>query len=185
MAYQKKWKNDSGTKTYFAWRSMRRRCLNPRDTSWKHYGGRGVLICDRWLEDYDAFVEDMGFAEEGLSLDRIDPQKGYSPDNCRWATSTEQARNKREHRRVTYRGQTKLLVEWAEQLGVDVRTLHKRLSRMSVPKALAEAGLMTGALVHGTRTAYEVRKCRCEECRAANTERARTYRARKLQKTKD
>jgi len=185
MAFKKKWKNDSGIKTYFAWRSMRRRCLNSNDNSWKNYGAQGVTVCDRWVDDYDAFVEDMGFAQEGLSLDRIDPRKGYSPENCRWATSTEQARNKREHRRITYRGQTKISVEWAELLGISLDTLHKRLERMSVPRALSELGLMTGKLVHGTRTAYEIRKCRCEECRAANTERARTYRARKKQSKKD
>jgi hypothetical protein len=177
MAFQKKWKNDSGTKTYFSWRSMKHRCTHPSNASWEYYGGRGVKVCDRWLNDFDAFVEDMGFAEDGQSLDRIDPNKGYSPENCRWATSVEQARNKREHRRITYRGQTKLLVEWAELLGVSSDTLHKRLSRMSPSKALAQDGVFTGKTIHGTRTAYSARGCRCDICRKGNTERARKQRA--------
>lgn len=179
MGFQKKWKNDSGTKTYYAWRAMRQRCLNPKNPSWKHYGDKNVRVCDRWLNDFDAFVEDMGFAKDGESLDRIDPSKGYSPDNCRWATSTEQARNKRQHRRITFWGETKLLVEWAETLGVSSCTLHKRLSRMSVAKAFSHYGLMTKKTVHGTRTAYSARGCRCDVCRAGNSERARKYRAKK------
>lgn len=179
MAFRKKWRNDSGTKTYFAWRSMRCRCLHASNPSWKNYGGQGVQVCGRWLNNFDAFVEDMGFAEEGQSLDRIDPHGSYSPDNCRWATSVEQARNKRQHRRITYCGQTRLLVEWAELLGVSIDTLHKRLGRMTVAKALADTGLMTGKLTHGTRTAYEARKCRCDTCRAANAERARKNRAKR------
>lgn len=178
MGFKKKWKNDSGTKTYYAWRSMRSRCQNSKDPSWDNYGGRGVYVCDRWREDFDAFVEDMGFAQEGQSLDRIDPNKGYEPSNCRWATSVEQARNKRVHRRITHRGQTKLLVEWAETLGVSIDTLHKRLGRMSVSKALSVKGFFRDQWKHGTRNAYERKKCRCGLCRAANAERARKNRER-------
>jgi hypothetical protein len=139
-------------------------------------------VCERWLNDFDAFVEDMGFAEDGQSLDRIDPNKDYSPDNCRWATSVEQARNKRNHRRITHRGQTRILVEWADLLGISSDTLCKRLARMSSSKALAQAGVFTGKTVHGTRTAYSTRGCRCDICRKANTERARKYRALKRQR---
>lgn len=84
-----------GTPTYSTWRSMKKRCLNPGHRSWPHYGGRGITICDAWLESFDAFLADMGERPDGTTLDRINPDGNYEPGNCRWATVLEQRHNRR------------------------------------------------------------------------------------------
>ncbi len=83
------------TKCYSAWQAMIQRCTNPNSCSFKWYGERGISVCERWLESYGNFVEDMGVPLPGFSLDRIDNASGYSKDNCRWATQAEQCRNRR------------------------------------------------------------------------------------------
>jgi hypothetical protein len=82
-----------GTPTYRSWYSMLQRCTNPRDLGWTNYGGRGIKVCDEWLT-IEGFVRDMGLRPVGMSLDRIDTDGNYEPGNCRWATVTEQNRNR-------------------------------------------------------------------------------------------
>lgn len=82
-----------GTPTYRTWYSMIERCGNPASASWPHYGGKGITVCERWLE-LQNFVADMGLRPEGRTLDRIDREKNYGPDNCRWATELEQQRGR-------------------------------------------------------------------------------------------
>lgn len=83
------------TPIYRAWRAMRNRCTNPRNANWPHYGGRGIKVCKRW-GDFENFLKDMGQRPSpSYSLDRINNDLGYNPGNCRWATRTEQSRNRR------------------------------------------------------------------------------------------
>ena len=82
------------SREYRSWRAMKGRCLNPNDPAYKRYGGRGISIDPLWLS-FETFLADMGARPEGTTLDRIDNDKGYSPDNCRWATNAQQNRNRR------------------------------------------------------------------------------------------
>jgi hypothetical protein len=85
-------------RTRMSWKGMKRRCLNPNAPGYEYYGGRGITVCERWLT-FDNFLADMGIRPEGLSLDRIDNNGNYEPGNCRWATRSEQQRNKRPFKR--------------------------------------------------------------------------------------
>jgi hypothetical protein len=87
---------------YKTWASMRQRCLDPRQKSYRNYGGRGITICVRWQgqKGFENFLEDMGDRPEGMGVERIDNEKGYCPENCKWATPAEQSRNKRPRKRL-------------------------------------------------------------------------------------
>ena len=127
------------TRAYRAWESMYRRCNLPSQDSYPLYGGRGIRICDRWRK-FENFVADMGEPMPGHSLDRIDVNANYAPENCRWATNKAQGRNKRTNQRLTFNGETKCLVEWAETVGIKPRALWMRLFqyRWSLERALAK-----------------------------------------------
>jgi len=115
---------------------MRSRCNNPRRNVYTTYGGRGIAITPHW-DRFENFLADMGVRPEGTSLDRIDPNIGYSKDNCRWVTQKEQCRNKRNNRVLTYRGLSQTVTEWAEHIGIKDSTLRGRLTRgWSVEAAL-------------------------------------------------
>jgi hypothetical protein len=88
-------KNGKSSKIYCVWDAMRQRCFNPNTKGFKHYGGKGITVCDRWLV-FKNFLADMGEAPAGLSLDRIDNNGNYEPSNCRWATRLVQNQNKRQ-----------------------------------------------------------------------------------------
>lgn len=104
----------SSTSVYKAWAEMRRRCENPKSHAWPDYGGRGISVCERW-RSFENFLSDMGPRPTGTTLDRYPNNDGnYEPGNCRWATDSQQARNKRTNALYTAFGETKTCVEWAE-----------------------------------------------------------------------
>jgi hypothetical protein len=115
---------------YRVWGAMKDRCTNPNAGAYPWYGGRGVRVCGRWQKDFAAFLADMGpRPTPGHSIDRIDRNGDYCPENCRWATRTEQARNHGNNRLLTLEGRTKPLVAWAEECGVNPSTVQTRLAR--------------------------------------------------------
>lgn len=120
------------TGEYEAWRSMRQRCLNPRNHAYYRYGGRGITIDPRW-DDYLVFLADMGRRPRGATLERVDNGKGYCPQNCVWATRKRQQRNRRNTVKVKYGGQEWVLAELAETYGVPYRLLYERLFRSDWP----------------------------------------------------
>jgi len=111
---------------YDVWRAMLARCGNPNNNSFARYGGRGIKVCEQWLA-FENFLADMGRRPPHSALERIDNDKGYGPENCRWATMTEQARNKSDSRFVTYQGTRMALAEAAERSGVAYSVVHARI----------------------------------------------------------
>ena len=127
------------TKEYTAWASMISRCTNERDKEFKNYGGRGIGVYTAWRTSFPAFFSDMGSCPPGLTLERINNDGNYAPDNCRWASWSEQQRNSRRTRKITCRGVTKPLVDWAKQLGLHHTALLARLKRgWSIERTVSE-----------------------------------------------
>lgn len=116
------------TKLYHVYCGMKRRCYNLNDRSYHNYGGRGITICDEWesFENFQKWALENGYSES-LWIDRIDNDKGYSPDNCRWTTPKEQQNNKRTCIFITINGVTKSLTMWAEEAGIKPSTLQRRI----------------------------------------------------------
>jgi hypothetical protein len=115
-----------------AWYHMRERCWNPQSATYKHYGGRGITICPEW-DSFARFYADMGPRPSPQhSIDRIDNDGPYAPDNCRWATGEAQRRNTRSCRRLTMDGRTLTLGAWSRELGIPKETFRHRLARWHV-----------------------------------------------------
>ena len=119
-----------GSDAYGIWESIKKRCCNPKSKNWENYGGRGITICDRWKDDYGLFLKDMGERPfKGAQIDRIDNNKGYEPENCRWTTSKNNNRNRRNNTMIEFKGQSRCLAEWAEIMGLKQGTLLNRIRK--------------------------------------------------------
>lgn len=125
----------SNTRAYNIWLAMRTRCHNVNNPNYPYYGGRGIVICERWGV-FENFLADMDMPAFGMTLERKDNDGPYSPDNCRWATRSEQNHNKRSNMIVEFHGQSMTLDQWAKELGMKYSMLYSRLVRgMSIEEA--------------------------------------------------
>jgi len=116
------------SQSYRAWDSMIQRCTNSKNKSYHRYGGRGITVCQRWMQ-FEYFIQDMGEPPtDGYTLDKIDNNDNYYKENCRWATMKEQARNRRNNKMLSHKGTTMCLTAWAEKLGVRKDILSWRLN---------------------------------------------------------
>lgn len=123
----------SRARWYGSWVQMWRRCTSPRAVGWANYGGRGITVCERW-RDPAAFHADMGDHPAGLwDIDRIDNEKGYCLENCRWATRKQNINNRRVTLQVKYRGVTRSLQDWVELTGLPRRLVYERLFLLKWP----------------------------------------------------
>lgn len=123
--------NQPRTKLYSVWRTMRARCLHPSAFGYAEYGGRGIKICAEWLADFRSFAAYVGeHPGKGKTLDRIDNDKGYEPGNVRWATSAEQARNRRSNRWITIGEETLCLTDWCARIGIKSCTASYRVREL-------------------------------------------------------
>lgn len=123
----------AGSKIYLLFKAMHNRCKRPATDSYKYYGAKGITVCERW-EKFENFLADMGMPEAGHSLDRIDNTKGYSPDNCRWASAIEQANNHTNNRFVEVNGVKKTVAQWAHGDVITSRRIVGRLNRGWTPE---------------------------------------------------
>lgn len=121
--------HETDTPLYGVWCTMKSRCYNKNVKFYNRYGARGITVCDSWLNCYENFRDwaiKNGYSK-GLSIDRIDNNKGYSPNNCRWVSSAEQANNRSSNKLITYKGETHNVTEWARILDINPKTIFTRL----------------------------------------------------------
>lgn len=115
------------TPIYKKWEAMKRRCLNKNEKAYKHYGGRGIKVCDKWI-NFEGFYDDMsGSFKPGLSLERIDNDGDYCKKNCKWITMFDQMGNKRGVKLYSYNGESKSLFRWEKELGFKKGTIRNRI----------------------------------------------------------
>ena len=139
------------TRIYKIYKGMKRRCLRESEKAYKYYGARGVTICEEWLNDFLAFYNwsmKNGYSEE-LSIDRIDYNGNYEPNNCRWTSAKEQANNTRRNHSISYNGETHNICEWENLTGIDRHAIKARIEKgWSLDKVF---GTPTGADTTGQR----------------------------------
>ena len=129
------------------WQAIRRRCYNANTKAFPDYGGRGVRMCERWRNDFSAFIADVGARpSKAHTLDRIDNDGHYEPGNVQWATRTQQANNRRSSRLIEFRGETRTLAEWSRHRRLSIAVLHARLNKLgwSLEKALTTPRMHKG-----------------------------------------
>jgi hypothetical protein len=124
------WNGGKGTVEYYAWANMKTRCYNPNYFLYFRYGGRGIKVCDEWVKSFTKFLEDVGEKPtKDHSLDRIDNNGDYEPNNVRWATKKQQTDNRRSTILVTVGDVTLPLIDWCHKTGVQYKTAHARIKR--------------------------------------------------------
>lgn len=152
-------------------------CTKSHYYKYTDYGGRGIKVCNAWLDrmNFIAWAVDAGYSDE-LTIERLDVNGHYEPANCSWVPRSEQPKNRRISHKVEYNNQQLAISDLAALLGIPVGTLRKRLLvyKMPLEKALTQGRIVNWK--HGTRTGYEVYKCRCAECTASNTARHKARR---------
>lgn len=116
----------SHTAAYKSWAAIMDKCFNPAARDFSEFGGRGIEVCERW-RSVENFIADMGEREEGLVIDRLDPNKNFEPGNCRWATPLEHARTQPNRRMIEFNGVRLHLAEWSRRLGVPENTIRNRI----------------------------------------------------------
>lgn len=114
---------------YAVWANMIQRCTNQKNNSFERYGGRGIGVCERW-KSYENFYADMAPRPDGMTLDRIDNEGGYTPENCRWASHEEQCRNKSTNRWIEWNGRKQCMHDWCLEVGVCESSLIYRKRRL-------------------------------------------------------
>lgn len=138
----------SKTRLFHIWSNMRQRCTNKNKPDYKYYGGKGVKVCKEWDESFLVFKEwaDNSGYNDSLTIDRINVDGNYEPDNCRWATRKEQTRNRATTLRITHEGITKTAAEWAEEIGITDQLISERLRKgFPVEKVLSGKDLRNAA----------------------------------------
>ena len=121
--------NPSHYRLYHIWFDMKRRCYQKQNKRWEKYGGRGIEVCPEWLNNFQAFFDwsmSNGYADN-LTIDRINMDGDYSPDNCRWADIIQQANNRSNNHYITYHGVTKTMMEWSKDMKLNYSTLRRRI----------------------------------------------------------
>lgn len=127
-----------GTGTYRSWQAMMNRCMNKSSHAYPHYGGRGISVCDKWRL-FENFLADMGERQKETSIDRFPDNNGnYEPGNCRWATSSEQSRNRRNSVFIKFGGRNQCVADWARDIGISAATLMYRLDKWPLEAALTK-----------------------------------------------
>jgi hypothetical protein len=131
-------KNKTKSTTYQTWLGMKQRCLNPNANGYKYYGLRGIKVCNEWQESFEIFLLDMGEKPKGFSIDRIDVNKSYNKENCRWADSKTQSINKRNVKKFEHDGLLLTIPEWAKKSGISYNKLRSRIyHNWSIERALS------------------------------------------------
>ena len=122
----------STTRIYNIWSSIKSRCLNPKSPSYKHYGGRGIKVCEEWKKSFDDFYSwaiENGY-RENLTIERIDNNGNYCPENCKWETQKQQCRNRRTNIVFEHNGEKHILTEWCEILNLEYKLIHNRIYKL-------------------------------------------------------
>lgn len=138
----------TNTREFNIWSGMLSRCYDHNYPSFKNWGGRGIEVCSRWRESFESFLEDMGESPPGYCIDRIDNNLGYTPGNCRWSSYKENNNNRRSNRRITFKGETMNVGQWAARLNMPYATLSTRLNKLGWSD---EKALSTPVKAHGKK----------------------------------